>query len=150
MKLWILRHGEAEQHAPSDAERALTRHGREEVLRSAAHLVGEGVDVVLASPYLRAQQTAALVHAALGTQREVITAPFLTPDSEPWRVLDGLEGFTSERVLLVSHQPLVGNLLITLCGEGAASSTMRTATLAILEGEPEEDGMKLLAVHHPG
>ncbi|MDD5442704.1 MAG: phosphohistidine phosphatase SixA, partial [Pseudomonas fluorescens] len=38
MKLWILRHGEAEGHARTDAERNLTEHGRGEVLRSAAHL----------------------------------------------------------------------------------------------------------------
>ena len=41
MKLWILRHGEAEGHARTDAERNLTEHGRAEVLRSAAHLIGQ-------------------------------------------------------------------------------------------------------------
>ena len=35
MKLWVLRHGEAEPRANSDAERRLTAHGREQVLRSA-------------------------------------------------------------------------------------------------------------------
>ena len=41
MKLWILRHGEAEPHARRDADRNLTEHGRQQVLRSAAHLMGQ-------------------------------------------------------------------------------------------------------------
>lgn len=32
MKLWVLRHGEAEPRAKTDAERRLTAHGREQVL----------------------------------------------------------------------------------------------------------------------
>lgn len=149
MKLWILRHGEAEQRAPSDPERALTPHGREEVLRSAARLIGERIDLILASPYLRAQQTAGLVHEALGLAQEVATVPWLTPEAQPWRVLDGIADLAGQRVLLVSHQPLVGNLLVSLCGDSAAASPMRTATLAVLEGQPEEAGMTLCALDHP-
>ena len=41
MKLWLLRHGEAEPHASRDSERRLTAHGRKEVLQSAARLAGQ-------------------------------------------------------------------------------------------------------------
>lgn len=58
MKLWLLRHGEAEPHASRDSERRLTAHGRKEVLQSAARLAGLPLDGILASPYVRAQQTA--------------------------------------------------------------------------------------------
>lgn len=150
MKLWVLRHGEAEQQAPTDAERALTPHGREEVLRSAARLLCEGIELIIASPYLRAQQTAGLVHGVLGVARPIVTVPWLTPDARPWHVLDGLADLTGLKVLLVSHQPLVGNLLVSLCGDSAALSTMRTATLAALEGQPEEEGMLLCGLDHPG
>ena len=40
MRLWLLRHGEAEPRAATDAERALTRHGRKDVLQTAAVLAG--------------------------------------------------------------------------------------------------------------
>ena len=41
MKVWILRHGEAQHRARTDAERELTDNVREEVLSSAAHLLGQ-------------------------------------------------------------------------------------------------------------
>lgn len=84
MRLWVLRHGEAEPYgARPDPERALTAHGREEVLRSAAQLIGQPLTAIYASPYLRAQQTAQLVREALGFQPELITVNWLTPDTWP-------------------------------------------------------------------
>ena len=104
MKVWILRHGEAEGHAPTDAERNLTEHGRAEVLRSAAHLIGQPLGAIIASPYVRAQQTAQLVRDVLGFQPEIRTVPWLTPDGDVQRVLEKLD--SDDDVLLVSHQPL--------------------------------------------
>ncbi len=59
MKLWVLRHGQAEPQRSSDAERNLTAHGRQEVLHSAAHLIGQPLAAIYASPYVRAQQAGA-------------------------------------------------------------------------------------------
>jgi phosphohistidine phosphatase len=81
VKLWVLRHGEAEPRANTDAERRLTAHGREQVLRSAAHLLGQPLQAIIASPYVRAQQTAALVHDTLGFAEPVRTVPWLTPEA---------------------------------------------------------------------
>jgi phosphohistidine phosphatase SixA len=80
VKLWVLRHGEAEPRANTDAERRLTAHGREQVLHSAAHLLGQPLQAIIASPYVRAQQTAALVHDTLGFAEPVRTVPWLTPE----------------------------------------------------------------------
>ncbi|MDD2061270.1 phosphohistidine phosphatase SixA [Pseudomonas sp. GD03860] len=136
MKLWVLRHGEAEPRARSDAERNLTAHGREQVLRSAAHLLGQPLQAILASPYVRAQQTAALVHEALGFDKSVVTVPWLTPDTEPGQVIAALDALGLEHVLLVSHQPLVGNLVGMLQhGHSRAAEGMGTASLAQLEGD---------------
>ncbi|ROL63020.1 phosphohistidine phosphatase SixA [Pseudomonas vranovensis] len=136
MKLWVLRHGEAEPRANTDAERRLTGHGREQVLRSAAQLLGQPLQVILASPYVRAQQTAALVHEALGFGKPVQTVPWLTPDSDPQTVIDELDRLGIEQVLVVSHQPLVGNLVSLLAhGSRQHPAPMSTASLAELEGE---------------
>jgi len=149
VKLWILRHGEAEPHARSDAERHLTEHGRGEVLRSAAQLIGQPISAIIASPYVRAQQTAQLVREALGFQAEIRTVPWLTPDGNPPQVLQNLD--TDDNVLLVSHQPLVGGLISFLQhGHLRQSQPMHTASLAELEGDfPLAGLMSLVSVKNP-
>ena len=149
MKIWIMRHGEAEPHARRDAERELTAHGREQVLRSAAYLIGQPLDCILVSPYVRAQQTAALVCQALGFSSPPVTVPWLTPESEPKYALGKLPD--SGNVLLVSHQPFVGELIsLMLHGHMRQPQPMHTASLVELEGEwPLAGSMTLLNAHHP-
>lgn len=151
MKLWILRHGEAEPRANTDAERRLTAHGREQVLRSAARLLGQPLQAIIASPYVRAQQTAALVHDTLGFTEPVRTVPWLTPESDAAQAIGEIERLGLEQVLLVSHQPLVGSL-VSLLEQGHAQSPapMSTASLAQLEGDwPLAGLMTLQALDHP-
>ncbi|TDF77930.1 phosphohistidine phosphatase SixA [Pseudomonas sp. H9] len=150
MKLWVLRHGEAEPRANTDAERRLTAHGREQVLRSAAVLLGEPLQAILASPYVRAQQTAGLVHQALGFAEPVQTMPWLTPDSDPQAVIDELDKLGLEQVLLVSHQPLVSTLVGMLESGHRQGPGMSTASLAELEGDwPLAGLMTLRSLSHP-
>nr|WP_187696906.1 MULTISPECIES: phosphohistidine phosphatase SixA [Pseudomonas] len=147
--MWILRHGEAEAHARTDAERNLTERGRAEVLRSAAHLIGQPLNAIIASPYVRAQQTARLVREALGFVPDIRTVPWLTPEGSPEQVLAHLEA--EDNVLLVSHQPLVGNLISFLQhGHSRQPQPMYTASLAQLEGEFALAGlMSLVSVKNP-
>ena len=149
MKIWILRHGEAQPHARRDAERELTVKGREQVLHSAARLLDQPLDSILVSPYVRAQQTAELVRVALGFTGELMTVPWLTPESEPKFAASKLPD--SGNVLLVSHQPFVGELISLLQhGHVRQPQPMHTASLAELEGEwPLAGSMTLLSVHNP-
>jgi len=149
MKVWVLRHGEAEGHARTDAERNLTEHGRAEVLRSAAHLIGQPLSAIIASPYVRAQQTAQLVRDSLGFEPDIRTVPWLTPEGNPLEVLNKLD--SDDNVLLVSHQPLVGNLISFLQhGHQRQPQPMHTASLAELEGDfPLAGLMSLNNVKNP-
>lgn len=149
MKLWVLRHGEAQGHARTDAERNLTEHGRAEVLRSAAHLIGQPLSAIIASPYVRAQQTAQLVREVLGFEPAIRTVPWLTPDGDVQQVLRELD--TDDNVLLVSHQPLVGSLISFLQhGHQRQPQPMYTASLAELEGDfPLAGLMSLVGVKNP-
>ncbi len=150
MKLWILRHGEAQNRARTDAERELTANGREEVLTSAAHLMGQPLRWIIASPYVRAQQTAELVRQALGFADSIVTVPWLTPDSDPRKVLDNLDLYASDDVLLVSHQPLVGSLIgLAVHGNLQQAYAMHTASLAELEADlPLAGAMTLEGFRH--
>lgn len=151
MKLWVLRHGEAEPRARTDAERNLTAHGRDQVLRSAARLLGQPPQVILASPYVRAQQTAALVHEALGFDKPVQTVSWLTPDTDPQQVIGELDKLGLDQVLLVSHQPLVSALVgLLVNGNYQNQPPMSTATLAGLDGDwPLAGLMTLSSLSHP-
>lgn len=152
MKLWILRHGEAEPRAKSDAERRLTSHGREQVLYSAALLLGQPLQAILVSPYVRAQQTAALVQETLDFPQPLRTVAWLTPESSVREAITELEQLGFEHVLLVSHQPLVGALVGMLeHGHLQQPAAMSTASLAELEGDwPLPGLMSLKALSHPG
>lgn len=148
MKLWVLRHGEAEPQVTTDAQRELTAHGCAQVVRSAKLLVGQPLDAILVSPYMRAQQTAALVRETLDFEPDLITVPWLTPDSDPKAALKLIPELGN--TLLVSHQPFVGDLISLLQhGHYREPQPMQTASLAELEGEwPLAGSMTLLGVRH--
>ncbi|MDD1507750.1 phosphohistidine phosphatase SixA [Pseudomonas sp. CNPSo 3701] len=150
MKLWLLRHGQAQAQAGSDAARELTAHGRDEVCQALEHLRGRS-PAILVSPYVRAQQTAALVHDALALQAPVQTVPWLTPDSDPRDSLARLQQLSGTELLLVSHQPFIGALGgLLVHGHRQQPLAMHTASLALLEGEDLIAGlMPLQLLAHP-
>ena len=63
MKLLLMRHGEAELNAQTDADRPLTLYGRTQVSAVARRLLEMDLQVqkMMVSPYLRARQTAAIM-----------------------------------------------------------------------------------------
>lgn len=151
MRLWLLRHGEAEPRARTDAERNLTAAGRLEVQSSSAQLQERPLQVILVSPYQRAQQTAEIVRQELGFTGAIETVPWLIPESDPKDALLYLDRRTEQNLLLVTHQPFVGALggwLIN--GHRDAPLPMATASLAELEGEHLAAGlMRLVGLRHP-
>lgn len=151
MKLWLLRHGEAEPRARTDAERNLTTAGRLEVQTSAEHLQGQPLDLILVSPYTRAQQTAEIVRQVLGFTGPVETVPWLIPESAPNDAMLYLDRRSEPNLLLVTHQPFVGVLGGWLVhGHRDTPLPMATASLAELEGEYLAAGLlRLVGLRHP-
>jgi len=150
MRLWLLRHGEAEPYARLDAERELTPHGRGEVRQAAAHLAGRPLRTVLCSPYVRARQTADELEAALDRRLEQELVDWLTPGSDPRQAIDRLLERQESELLLVSHQPFIGALAgLLVHGHLQDPLPMSTASLAGLDGElPLAGVMCLAALHH--
>jgi len=102
MKLWLLRHGEAEPRARTDAERNLTEGGRRDVRRSATFLRGKPLKTILVSPFQRAQQTADEVRKALGFVGQCETVDWATPESDLAEALRQLDLRGESDLLLVT------------------------------------------------
>lgn len=138
--LLVLRHGEAESFvlAGCDRERRLTDYGCKQVQSSLTELAKQGVvpELILASPYVRAQQSAEYARAAFA-DAIFQTCPVLTPESDPFALSELLLQQEQKIILLVSHQPFVGTLLSYLCGEPQGRYPMDTASLACIESESE-------------
>ena len=124
--IWLLRHGDAADGSP-DEERPLTKKGRRQAKAAGAALKALGVelDACLASPRIRALDTAKLVCEQLGVDVHVEPAlsggPF-----DPRELTDGL----GEEVLLVGHDPDFSMAVHDLTG---AQVRMKKGGLAALE-----------------
>lgn len=138
MDLFLLRHGCAEPSATRDRDRNLTAEGREELQRVMAAVTPQFFNVtrVIGSPYVRTQQSCDIAMTFLPhlTAQDRHIADFLTPGSNPQRVIDWLHTQPADAtILLVTHQPLVGTLLDELCGFETGRYRMGTGALAYLQ-----------------
>ncbi|UZJ45649.1 phosphohistidine phosphatase SixA [Marinimicrobium sp. C6131] len=132
--LFIMRHGQAQAKASSDAERPLTARGAADVERVTNALSAElsELDQLWVSPYRRARQTAAIVNQVLGRGAEPVVTELLTPDADLEALCAQLQVCEEEHVLLVSHMPLVGDLIHYLTGAEPGRYPMGTASVACL------------------
>ncbi len=157
MRIWILRHGEAERQTQHDPDRVLTVRGSEDAKAAGVTLskLISGPLQIFASPYQRAQQTAQAAVLAL-PDPSVSTVNWLTPDTDPREVVRSLEQvLASEQspqsdILLVSHQPLVSALIgVLIDSDYRAGPPMNTASLAELELSAIGVGYaKLISLRH--
>jgi phosphohistidine phosphatase len=119
MKMLIVRHGEAEPATGDDAVRKLTERGESQVRELWQALSDKGVLIkrIIASPFLRTQQTARLI-ADFYPGLEVESQPLLLSETEPSAVLEWLQELPQDDgLVLVSHMPLVAILtgMLTDC-----------------------------------
>ena len=114
MRLFLVRHAEAEPGEPDDL-RTLTPHGRRQAQelgeRFAKHRITP--DAILSSPLLRARQTAEGIAAGVGTTAEPDErlAPGATADD----VRAAVAG-RGETVVVVGHQPDCGQIAAAIGG----------------------------------
>ena len=115
MLLTLWRHGEAGS-AATDEVRALTPHGREEVVAMAqgySTWAGESglgpVSLLLHSPYRRTVETAALLGELLGP-RCMKVDPSLAPGAYPEAFSEN-DYTDHEHIVMVSHQPFLSQAI---------------------------------------
>jgi len=118
--LWLLRHGEAEQHGTRpDPERRLTDRGSEQARNAGIVLASLGIDfaAVLTSPKVRAAETARLAAAAWGAEPEPyepLASGFDADDA--LTALAAYGGGEDVRLLVVGHEPDFSTTVAQLTG----------------------------------
>lgn len=146
MKLFIMRHGEAESPLSwtpqADSARNLTDFGRLQAQRNLAACADKlgQPELIITSPYQRAQQTAEFARSEF-PEAKFQTLSMITPEGNPGQVIEQLYQFSQSAgsILMVSHQPLVSELIAQLVGEGFYP--MHTASIAGLETEVVAQGL---------
>lgn len=150
MEIYIMRHGQAEMMAYSDAERNLTQTGREESLSMAEYLAKKNINLerVLVSPYIRAQQTWDCVRDCFPDVKHVQTHSFLTPSGSARKAVNELLSLQAEgvnSVLVVSHLPLVGYIVGELA-PGAGVPAFSTSAIGHVSLDDEGGFATLLSL----
>lgn len=138
MQIYIMRHGQAIDFAASDEQRPLSEQGSLEAKLMAKWLRELAVefDQVYVSPFMRAQQTAETVMAILPDGAKSTILDLITPSGDASAVHDFIDGVCTlehfDRILLVSHMPLVSYLVAELTMEHDAP-IFQTAAIAIID-----------------
>jgi len=138
MKLFIMRHGQAQLTAPTDKERTLTDVGQQETFIMATWLAKHqrSFDITFVSPYARALETFAITSQFIENTPQHHILEELTPDSSPEICGDTLLAYcaqiNTDSALVVSHLPLVGLLVTDLC-KGAMMPSFSTSSIACVE-----------------
>jgi phosphohistidine phosphatase len=140
MRLFLVRHGEASL-PEADPARGLNRRGRSEAERVGKELarLGARPALIRCSLKTRAQQTAEIIAAALGSGLPPVSTSGLSPN-DPVEPLAAELQTAAEDQLLVSHLPflpaLAGRLL---AGEAPPGHVFGPAGVLILERD--QDGV---------
>jgi phosphohistidine phosphatase len=124
-ELYIMRHGIAVIRGPStmmdDAKRPLTPEGKQKMREIASGLAQAGIDVdwIVSSPLVRAMETAEIVSEALKSQPPLDACEALRPGTAPEALIAFLARRSNRRrVLVVGHEPDLGQLAARLIGAG--------------------------------
>lgn len=128
MRLLVIRHAEAEDKeafaatGQGDALRPLTERGRRRMSEGARGLrtLVSSIDLLAASPLVRARQTAELVAHRYG-DCAVETTETLAPGTPPSRFLAWLREQDGNVIAIVGHEPDLG-ALVTWLLTGATDS----------------------------
>ncbi|BDM63867.1 phosphohistidine phosphatase SixA [Shewanella sp. NFH-SH190041] len=120
MQLFLMRHGEASYEAASDRERVLTAVGRQQTSQM-SHWLAErvsGFDLVLVSPYLRVQQTWQQLSCEFAEPGKWLVLDELVPSADAEVAAQLILAYAAQcqaqRVLVISHMPLLGYLVSEL------------------------------------
>ena len=141
MQLLIIRHAIAEDRdefaktAKPDELRPLTKDGKRKMRANAKGLrrLVKSIDLLTASPLVRAAETAAIVSVAFD-DIDVVTAKALEPDAEFDELVVWLNEQDAKVIAVVGHEPHLGTLVTwLLTGFAAPRVPLKKGGACLLE-----------------
>ena len=143
MDLFLLRHAiavEVEHFSGEDSERPLTADGAKKMrlIAKGMQALGLSFDLILSSPYRRAQDTASIVAKHFRIRQRLRLIDSLTPRGNRRALIKELATLErrAESVLLVGHEPYLSTLAATLVfGRPAVGLNLKKGGLCKLTSE---------------
>jgi phosphohistidine phosphatase len=144
MQIYLLRHAIAEErdqnNYPDDAIRPLTETGIEKMVKIAKALrkMGLRIDLILSSPFLRAQQTAEIARKYLQLKKDhLVLVDQLAPLGDPGQLIAEIQTkYMVDRLMLVGHEPDLSNLTsLLMSGEPSCSIILKKGGICCLSIE---------------
>ncbi|MFO0686454.1 MAG: phosphoglycerate mutase family protein [Sandaracinus sp.] len=134
MPVLLVRHGEAVGSQGDDAHRYLTYKGRSDTLKVGRALKDRSITAsqILASPLVRAVQTAEILAHVLGFDGMIVTDPAFVPDGDPVLAARRMPVSTGTTIV-VCHEPIVRGIAAHLTGQPQFPG-FRTSGCVLLEG----------------
>ena len=145
MNLYILRHGIAadrdSREYPDDDLRPLTGRGIDRMSRQVAGMnaIGIAPDMIIASPLIRAAQTADIVRQGLKSPPRMVSSAALAPEAHPSAILHEIAAHhsTAADVMVVGHEPHLSSLVaFALTGSIADIIKLKKGALCKLSIDP--------------
>ncbi|MCK9502982.1 MAG: phosphohistidine phosphatase SixA [Porticoccaceae bacterium] len=132
MRLYLARHGEAGRAAVDD-QRQLTDLGRTEsdrVFQRCVETIDGSLHAIMCSPLVRAKQTAEIALNHLSVEnKECLVTTALRPEASIAGLAAMLENQQQWPLMLVGHQPLLGNFLGWLCDDRDLHYSVATSSI---------------------
>lgn len=153
MKLYFIRHGETDHNVKgivqgNGVDAPLNEHGKQQA-HDAGKSITMHIDLIIASPLLRAQQTASIIneyiHAPIETREEIGEIDFGTLDNHTWDEIAQLSG--NQNVWLESRKAHYD--FTAHGGESGAHVKHRIATF-VERIKKEHPDASILVVTHAG
>lgn len=119
MNLYLIRHSISEKLTPpkKDFERELTPEGIE-LINNASEgwtKIIPPFDLILYSPYVRAEQTARIIAQVLNITDKLIKENNLAAGCSTGNLIDVLSVYDESNIAVVGHQPDLSNHISNLC-----------------------------------
>lgn len=141
MKLYLVRHAIAEDSAnyEDDSLRPLTDKGRERMKKIAAALreIGVQPDLIVSSPFVRANQTASVLAQALKYREQIVYSDSLAPMGEAGDMIGEInEKYSVDELMLVGHEPSLSSLAgLLLAGDAEIAINLKKGGVCCLSAD---------------